>query len=136
MHGEQAIATPRATERATFAKAFTTRRRALNDAKLADTRKGKHTARAATGPTRLSFDGEVPQDVAKTYLPVGASIWKNRKSGGWCARCPPRARISEPGEPDDAESLRRTLRRIWAQPLEIQGLGWDSCPFELASVDG
>lgn len=52
----------------------------------------------------------------------------------WNAHCAPRRRISEPWQGGEQAALRRILTRLWNQYLEIQGLDWASCPWDLESA--
>lgn len=118
-------------ERAVFVSEYGVRRRAIDDSRLAGRRKAKAKAKSAAAPTRPVFEGVIPQSVAKGFLPVGASIWKDRTRGAWNAHVPPRARVSEPYADNEALALHRILRRAWLQHLEINGLDFPAhCPYE------
>ena len=78
----------------------------------------------------MKLEGVVPQATAKTFLPPGASIWKDRTRMAWNAHMPPRARISEPWGACEVVALSKILKRVWAQHLEIEGLDATHCPWD------
>ena len=63
------------------------------------------------------------QKVAAKFMPPGASLWRDKKRGGWCSHLPPNKRISESftkhGDSDLA--LRALLKRSWTQYARGRG---------------
>lgn len=80
------------------------------------------------GPSSIPTGG-IEQDIARQLTPPGTSIWRNNASMGWCGHCKPFRRVSKPASTHGHRgACLWVLRTVWAQWLELQGLGETSCP--------
>ena len=115
--------------RAAFVQDYQQARRRIDDSKMEGKAKKDKKPKQMAVTTAVFGPGGIPQPTAKKYVLAGASIWKDKTHGGWCAHCPPRARISEPYDGDEAGALLVILKRLWGQHLELRALDWFSCPW-------
>jgi hypothetical protein len=130
IHQEQKEVETTLQELQLFEQDFVTRRRRINDAKLAAAKaapKGKAKAKAKA---KVTLPNDIAQTDAKIYIPPSSSIWRGRVKRCWNGHVPPRARISEPWADDEMASLHIILKRMWQQHIDLNGLTWLACPWK------
>lgn len=124
--GSDPTNTLKETDIASFKEAYTQRARTVVSAGS-----GGQAKRRRTGePGKVLPDGDISQCVAKSFLPPGTSIWRDRTRQGWCAHPKGHSRVSALWAScgGEQEALRVVLRQCWALHLESSGLGPDDCP--------
>lgn len=115
---EKQAAISRLAAHADFRKDF---RGAMSDFRLAQENKAK---------TKGALPTQFGQKDAQKYIPEGCSIWRGCSNGSWQGECPPFRRVYESWKrTTEPMAMRLTIRRLWEQDLEKNGLERSDCPW-------
>ncbi len=75
------------------------------------------------------MEASIPHATAASLMPPGTYVWQRRNQYAWGAWIPPRPRISEPWGSDQGAALHRIVQRAWSMHLQLEGKGWEACPY-------
>lgn len=113
--GSDPTNTLKETDIASFKEAYTQRARTVVSAGS-----GGQAKRRRTGePGKVLPDGDISQCVAKSFLPPGTSIWRDRTRQGWCAHPKGHSRVSALWASCGGE--QEALRVVLRQCLRVSG---------------
>ena len=74
-------------------------------------------------PRRFEVESTIPQSLAKTFLPPGATIWRGVVKSTWHCHFHPCSRVSESWlRGGERIALKRILKRVWFQYADYYGL--------------